>query len=142
MMKKALLPKWGGLAGVLAQAPALSAAFGRWPGFVLMMTALLVVLALGLLTILVTSKGATHLIGAAALSRKGGHVGAIAFRRTGDPAINGFSDANVIRKFGDVPDDLNGWCDADPSAKRRPLASVSRVSTAIPSAPNPSQLMS
>ena len=62
-MKKALQPKWGGIAGVLAQAPVVSAAFGRWPGFVLMMTALLVVLTLGAVTILIASKGATHLIG-------------------------------------------------------------------------------
>ena len=37
-----LRPKSGGLAGVLAQAPAVSAAFGRWPGLIFMMTALLV----------------------------------------------------------------------------------------------------
>jgi hypothetical protein len=36
---------------------------------------------------------------AKALSRKEGHVGAVAFSRTGD--------AKVIRKFGDVPDDLS-----------------------------------
>jgi hypothetical protein len=44
---------------------------------------------------------------AEALSRKDGHVGAIAFSRTGDPATGEFSDATVIRKFGDVPDDLS-----------------------------------
>ena len=44
---------------------------------------------------------------AEALSRKEGHVGAVAFSRTGDPATGDFSDAKVIRKFGDVPDDLN-----------------------------------
>jgi hypothetical protein len=44
---------------------------------------------------------------AEALSRKQGHVGAVAFSRTGDPATGDFSDAKVIRKFGDVPDDLN-----------------------------------
>jgi hypothetical protein len=44
---------------------------------------------------------------AEALSRKEGHVGAVAFSRTGDPATGGFSDAKVIRKFGDVPDDLS-----------------------------------
>ncbi|SHH12852.1 hypothetical protein SAMN05443248_3787 [Bradyrhizobium erythrophlei] len=44
---------------------------------------------------------------AEALSRKEGHVRAVAFRRTGDPATGDFSDAKVIRKFGDVPDDLN-----------------------------------
>jgi hypothetical protein len=43
---------------------------------------------------------------AEALSRKPGHVGAVAFSRTGDPATGDFSDARVIRKFGDVPDDL------------------------------------
>jgi hypothetical protein len=40
------------------------------------------------------------------LSRKEGHLGAVAFSRTGDPATGDFSDA-VIRKFGDVPDDLS-----------------------------------
>jgi hypothetical protein len=44
---------------------------------------------------------------AEALSRKDGHVGAFAFSRTGDPARGDFSDATVIRKFGDVPDDLS-----------------------------------
>jgi hypothetical protein len=28
-------------------------------------------------------------------------------RRTGDPATGDFSDATVLRKFGDVPDDLS-----------------------------------
>lgn len=28
-------------------------------------------------------------------------------QRTGDPATGDFSDAKVIRKFGDVPDDLS-----------------------------------
>jgi hypothetical protein len=36
-----------------------------------------------------------------------GHAGALAFGRTGDPATGKFRDAKVIRKFGDVPDDLN-----------------------------------
>ena len=39
--------------------------------------------------------------------RKEGHVGAVAFNRTGDPATGDFSDAKVIRKFGNVPDDLS-----------------------------------
>ncbi len=42
-----------------------------------------------------------------ALSRKEGHVGAVAFSRTGDPATGDFSDAKVIRRFGEVPDDLS-----------------------------------
>ena len=44
---------------------------------------------------------------AEALSRKDGHVGAVAFSRTGDPATGDLSDAKGIRKFGDVPDDLS-----------------------------------
>ena len=44
---------------------------------------------------------------AEALSRKPGHVGAIAFSRSGDPATGDFGDAKLIRKFGDVPDDLS-----------------------------------
>ena len=43
---------------------------------------------------------------AEALSREQGHVGAVAFSRSGDPATGDFSDATVIKKFGDVPDDL------------------------------------
>jgi hypothetical protein len=43
---------------------------------------------------------------AEALSCKEGHVGAVAFSRTGDPATGDFGDVQVIRKFGDVPDDL------------------------------------
>jgi hypothetical protein len=41
------------------------------------------------------------------LARKAGHVGAVAFSRTGDPATGDFSDAEVIRKFGNVPGDLS-----------------------------------
>jgi hypothetical protein len=44
---------------------------------------------------------------AEALSRKPGHVGAIAFSRSGDPATGEFGDAKLIRKFGDVPEDLS-----------------------------------
>jgi hypothetical protein len=32
---------------------------------------------------------------------------AVAFSRTGDPATGDFNDAEVISKFGDVPDDLS-----------------------------------
>jgi hypothetical protein len=49
----------------------------------------------------------TVVMRAEALSRREGHVGAVAFSRTGDPATGDFSDAKVIRKFGDVPDDLS-----------------------------------
>jgi len=44
---------------------------------------------------------------AEALSRKEGYVGAVAFSRSGYPATGDFSDAKVLRKFGDVPDDLS-----------------------------------
>lgn len=57
-----LRPKSGGLAGLLAQAPAVSAAFGKWPGFILMMTALLIFFSLGIVTILVATKEIAHLI--------------------------------------------------------------------------------
>lgn len=40
------------------------------------------------------------------LSRKPGVVGAIAFSRTGDPAVGEFSDAVVLKSFGDVPSDF------------------------------------
>src|SRR6478735_11249229 len=39
---------------------------------------------------------------AEALSRKPGHVGAVAFSRTGDPATGNFGDAMVIKRFGEV----------------------------------------
>jgi hypothetical protein len=44
---------------------------------------------------------------AEALSRKEGVVGAVAFSRSGDAATGDFGDAKVIRRFGDVPDDLS-----------------------------------
>ena len=44
---------------------------------------------------------------AEALSRKEGHIGVVAFSRTGDPATGDFGDAKVLKKFGDVPDDLS-----------------------------------
>ena len=33
--------------------------------------------------------------------------GAVAFSRTGDPATGDFGDAKIIKKFGEVPDDLS-----------------------------------
>jgi hypothetical protein len=42
------------------------------------------------------------------LSRAAGHIGAIAFSRTGDPMVGEFRDARLLRKFGEVPDDLSG----------------------------------
>jgi len=42
------------------------------------------------------------------LSRAAGNVGAVAFSRSGDPTIGEFGDAQLLRKFGNVPDDLSG----------------------------------
>jgi hypothetical protein len=41
------------------------------------------------------------------LSRAAGHIGAVAFSRSGDPMAGEFSDAKLLRKFGDVPEDLS-----------------------------------
>ena len=41
------------------------------------------------------------------MSRSSGNIGAVAFSRTGVPATADFGDAKLIRKFGDVPDDLS-----------------------------------
>jgi hypothetical protein len=38
-----------------------------------------------------------------------GHAGAVAFSRTDDPATGDFRDATVLRKFGDVPEDLSAF---------------------------------
>ena len=51
---------------------------------------------------------ATALRRAEMLSRLAGHIGAIAFSRSGDPMIGEFGDAHLIRKFGNLPDDLSG----------------------------------
>lgn len=56
-------PKLGPVASILAQSPAVASSFGRWPGFVLMMTGMLVILVLSLAAILVASKGAAFLVG-------------------------------------------------------------------------------
>ena len=41
------------------------------------------------------------------MSRDPANTGAIAFKRTGDPSVGEFSDAVVLKKFGDVPENLN-----------------------------------
>ncbi len=38
----------------------------------------------------------------------GRKAGAIAFSRTGDPAIGDFEDAEMLRRYGETPDDLAG----------------------------------
>jgi hypothetical protein len=42
------------------------------------------------------------------LSRGAGHVGAVAFSRSGDPTIGEFSDATLLKSYGNVPEDLRG----------------------------------
>lgn len=37
------------------------------------------------------------------LARTEGHIGAVAFSRTGDPGAGEFGDAVVLRSFGEVP---------------------------------------
>jgi hypothetical protein len=37
----------------------------------------------------------------------GQFVGAVAFRRTGDPNAGEFQDATILGRFGDTPDDLS-----------------------------------
>jgi hypothetical protein len=44
---------------------------------------------------------------AEAFSHNPGYVGALAFSRTGNPAMGDFQDAKIIRKFGHVPSDLS-----------------------------------
>jgi hypothetical protein len=39
---------------------------------------------------------------AASLAAKDGHCGAIAFSRTGDPALGEFQDAVILKTFGEV----------------------------------------
>ena len=41
------------------------------------------------------------------LSRAAGHIGAVAFSRSGDPMMGEFSDAKLLKAFGSVPGDLS-----------------------------------
>ena len=41
------------------------------------------------------------------MSRNPANVGAVAFKRSGDPNVGEFSDAVVLKSFGDVPKDLS-----------------------------------
>jgi hypothetical protein len=44
---------------------------------------------------------------AEAMSHNPLNVGALAFMRTGDPSLGNFADATILKKFGDVPDNLD-----------------------------------
>jgi hypothetical protein len=41
------------------------------------------------------------------MSRDPANAGAIAFKRSGDPLLGDFSDAIVIKRFGEVPERLD-----------------------------------
>jgi hypothetical protein len=51
--------------------------------------------------------GPTAIRRAEAMSRDAANVGALAFKRTGDPNIGAFDDATILRSFGVVPDNLD-----------------------------------
>jgi hypothetical protein len=44
---------------------------------------------------------------AGAMSRDPANAGAIAFKRSGDPMMGDFTDAVVIKRFGEVPEKLD-----------------------------------
>ena len=41
------------------------------------------------------------------MSRDPANAGALAFKRTGDPSLGNFSDATILMKFGNVPNNLD-----------------------------------
>jgi hypothetical protein len=41
------------------------------------------------------------------MSRDPANAGALSFKRTGDPSLGNFADATILRKFGEVPDNLD-----------------------------------
>ena len=47
------------------------------------------------------------LMTAASMSRTEGFIGALAFKRTGDPNMGNFGDATVLKTFGLVPENLD-----------------------------------
>ena len=58
------------------------------------------------------------------MSRMAGSIGAVAFSRSGDPMIGEFGDAQLLRKFGNVPDDLSGSCRAMPREQREDVCAT------------------
>jgi hypothetical protein len=54
------------------------------------------------------TSAAAAIMRAESLARIAGHIGAVAFSRTGDPMLGEFSDAVLLRAFGEVPGDLSG----------------------------------
>jgi hypothetical protein len=44
---------------------------------------------------------------AEAMARDVAHAGALAFKRSGDPAMGSFNDAVILKTFGEVPERLD-----------------------------------
>jgi hypothetical protein len=42
-----------------------------------------------------------------AMSRNAPNVGALAFKRSGDPNLGSYADATILRTFGDVPKNID-----------------------------------
>lgn len=62
-VRKPPLPRVSmGLGNILAQSGIVASAFGRWPGFVLMVLTLLVALTLGIATASILAKGIMHVV--------------------------------------------------------------------------------
>jgi hypothetical protein len=41
------------------------------------------------------------------MSRDPANMGALSFMRSGDPGLGSFADAAILKKFGDVPENLD-----------------------------------
>ena len=41
------------------------------------------------------------------MSRDPKNAGALSFMRTGEPSLGSFADATILKKFGEVPDNLD-----------------------------------
>jgi hypothetical protein len=41
------------------------------------------------------------------MSSDSANVGALAFRRSGDPNVGNFNDATILKTFGEVPENLD-----------------------------------
>jgi hypothetical protein len=44
---------------------------------------------------------------AESMSRETANAGALAFKRSGDPNLGNFSDATILKAFGEVPENLD-----------------------------------
>jgi hypothetical protein len=44
---------------------------------------------------------------AEAMSRQQPNIGALAFKRTGEPSLGNYGDATILKTFGEVPENLD-----------------------------------